>query len=150
MEGILYQAKDLEVKTDGSFSVTVPAKTVTLKHYYAGSLTDTAVSFGAITIKGQIDPKTGEGTADFSGSATGSWVSGSYSAEYTITLSGSMAVAYNSNRNGLIFTSSPAAGQSIKASGTEVFTWNQEGEKKVDTKNIDEMINNAFHYDKQQ
>ena len=150
MEGILYQAKDLEVKTDGTFSVNIPAKTVTLKHYYAGSLTDTAVSFGTITLKGQIDPKTGQGVADFSGSATGSWASGSYSAESTITLSGNMAVAYNSNRNGLIFTSSPAAGQSIKASGTEVFTWNQEGEKKVDTKNIDEMINNAFYYDKQQ
>lgn len=148
IECMLYQIGEVEVQKDGSFSVTVPAHTVTLKYLMHGAQADTAVNLGELTLKGQIDTKTGLGAAEFNGTATGEWTAAEagYYVQYDLTMSGGMTVEYNGNIDGLIFTSSPDSGNSIKLTGTYAFTCYPNGEADTDTTNFDEQIGDSFRF----
>ncbi len=139
---MLHQVKDLEVKKDGSFSVTAPAQSLNLKTLATGSKTDTEVTFGSISFIGQIDPKTGSGRAEFSGSANGSWAAPD-TTEYNVMISGSFTVGYEGDLKGLIFSSSPESTEFLQLTGTDV--WTISGEK-FETQVLDEKIRFSCHF----
>ena len=139
---MLYQVKDLEVKKDGSFAVTAPTRSLNLKTLAGGSQTDTEISFGEIFLKGRIDPKTGTGQAEFSGSASGSW-SAPDSTEYNVLISGSLAVKFEGDRKALKFSSSPESTEVLQLTGSDV--WTISGEK-FESQVADEKILFSCHF----